>query len=130
MGAKNPLPKRDAGKKLNKINKFNIDAFEHPEKYDGHDDVTPLSSSLMSPDTRKHNSSTLTGQENPSLTREDALKAASVLSAFDPKQKIPTFGIYSRLDKALIKLALMKTTEIPEEELEAISLKYFGRIKV
>ena len=52
MAAKFPLPKRDAGKKLNKINKFNIDAFEHPEKYDGHDDVTPLSSSLLSPNTR------------------------------------------------------------------------------
>jgi hypothetical protein len=53
--------------------------------------------------------------------RSNALRIFSGL-----RRKMPTFMMYSRFDKNLLKNMLFKATEITEEEVTELRLKYFG----
>jgi hypothetical protein len=39
---------------------------------------------------------------------------------------MPKFGIYSRLDKNLLKLMLIKATQFKDEEISFYKIKYFN----
>lgn len=53
-------------------------------------------------------------------------KLASVIQNMQKKVKVPSFAIYSRLDKDLLKALLIKCTEIEDYELEDLKDVYFN----
>lgn len=49
----------------------------------------------------------------------------SVFGGLVKKQAMPKFAIYSRLDKNLLKLMLIRATTYDDEEIEGFRQKYF-----
>jgi len=53
-------------------------------------------------------------------------KAIKVFDKIFKRQEMPKFAIYSRLDKNLLKMMLIRATELEDAELPEHRIKYFN----